>query len=109
MLYINGNTIKMTRGDTAHLVIPIILSDGSEYTMKPGDTLTLSCKKSIQDENYAFQKVIESGNTFHIQPDDTKNLEFGAYKYDIQLNTSNGDIYTVIDVSTFEILTEVTC
>lgn len=108
MLYIEGNTIRMTRGDSAYLNVPIIVS-GEEYTLKHGDRLTLSCKKSVNDKTYAFQKVVREGHIFHIEPKDTSNLEFGKYKYDIQLDTAEGDVYTIIDVSIFELLTEVTC
>ena len=109
MLYIEGNTIKLTRGDTAYLTVPIKLATEEEYTMQSGDTLVMSVKKSINDEHYAFQKQATNGNTIHIEPADTEQLAFGKYKYDIQLNTADGDVYTLIDVDVFELLPEVTC
>ena len=48
------------------------------------------------------------GAAIHIRPEDTKELSFGKYLYDIQLTTADGDIYTVIPPTTFEILKEVT-
>ena len=47
-------------------------------------------------------------NEFKIEPEDTKALECTHYRYDIQLNKSNGDVFTVIPPSYFRILTEVT-
>lgn len=109
MLYIIGNAIKLTRGDTAYLTIPLSLSTGEEYVMQPNDELVLSVKEHVLDTQPVMQKSIKGMNMFHIKPEDTANLFFGKYQYDIQLNTANGDVYTVIDVDTFEILREVTC
>jgi hypothetical protein len=108
MLYIKGNTISLTRGDTAYLTVPITSALGEEYTLSAKDTLTLSVKKNTSDTEYLFQKVLTGTNVFHIEPQDTASIPFGMYKYDIQLNTANGDVYTIIDVSTFVILEEVT-
>ena len=108
MLYIEGDSIKLTRGDTAYLDIPLATTNG-EYVMSSTDTLTFSVKKNTRETEYIFQKVIEGSNTFHIEPADTAALTFGKYMYDVQLNTTNGDVFTVIPPSTFEVLAEVTC
>ena len=109
MLNISGNNIKLTRGDTAYLSVPITMANGEPYEMQSTDTLTLSVKKWLTDTEYKFQKTSIGTNTFHIEPSDTKNLEFRKYVYDIQLQTAEGDVFTVIPTSEFEILTEVTC
>jgi hypothetical protein len=109
MLHIEGNTIKLTRGDTAYLTVPIKSATGEEYALQNGDTLVMSVKKTVNDAKYALQKLAVNGNTIHIEPADTAQLEFGKYKYDLQLNKANGDVYTLIEVDTFEILQEVTC
>ena len=108
MLYIEGNTIRLTRGDTAYLHIPLTSTEGA-YEMAPDDTLTLSVKKSTRDSEYTFQKVIKGSDVFRIDPSDTAETSFGKYTYDVQLQNSNGDIFTVIPPSTFEVLVEVTC
>lgn len=108
MLYIEGNTIRMTRGDTVYLTVPITTASGEEYIVQSDDALTLSVKKSIYDAEYIFQKVVTGENMFHIAPVDTASIEYGSYLYDIQLNKSNGDVYTIIDVSTLVIMSEVT-
>lgn len=107
MLYIEGHTIRMTRGDTVYLTVPLT-STTEAYEMGATDTLTLSVKRSERDTTFLLQKVSVGSNTFHIEPADTASLAFGVYKYDVQLNTSDGDVYTVIPPSTFELLTEVT-
>ena len=108
MLYIKGNSIKLTRGDTAYLTIPLELLTGEEYIMQPGDKLELTIKEYVLTNQALVHKEIIGGNVFHIEPTDTANVPFGKYKYDIQLTTSSGDVFTVIDTDTFEILQEVT-
>jgi hypothetical protein len=107
MLYVEGNSIKLTRGDTAYLTVGINRGD-EEYVVQPSDTLTLTVKKYTSDQSPAFQKVLSGETTFHIEPQDTASLAFGLYYYDIQLDTADGDTFTVVDVSVFEIMPEVT-
>ena len=110
MLYVDTDgTIQLTRGDTARLNVSVQNQiDQSEYAIGSGDTLTLTVKKAVTDEEPAFQKVVTGGSTFHIEPKDTAGLAFGKYKYDVQLTTAGGDVYTVIEPTTFEVLKEVT-
>lgn len=103
-------TIQLTRGDTARLAVPIINElDGEEYVIQSGDTLVFSVKKTVSDTEVLLEKVLKGENTFHIEPKDTAKMKFGHYKYDVQLTTAGGDVYTVIAPTTFEILSEVTC
>lgn len=110
MLYVESDgTIRLTRGDTARLTVNVTNDiDGNEYIIQEEDTLTLTVKKSISDSVASLQKVIHGSNAFHIEPADTASLDFGSYKYDIQLTTSGGDVYTVIGPATFTLLKEVT-
>lgn len=103
----NGD-VELTRGDTARLTVNISDDSGEAYEIQNGDELTLSLKKSIKDDEVVMSKTIKGSDTFHIEPKDTADLSFGKYKYDVQLTTEDGDVYTVIPPSTFEILTEVT-
>lgn len=109
MLYIDDKTIKLTRGDTARLTVPIInLANNGEYTMESGDILYFTVKKTAKDSDFLFQKSVTGSNSIHIRPEDTAALSFGKYKYDIQLTTATGDVYTVIEPSTFEVMEEIT-
>lgn len=105
----NGE-IGLTRGDTARLTITITneAADGGAYEIQATDVLTLSLKKSVNDAEYAFQKRVEGTNAFKIEPQDTSELAFGKYRYDVQLTTVEGDVYTVIPPTVFEIMQEVT-
>lgn len=110
MLYIEDDgTIRLTRGDTARLTVPITnQTDNGEYTMESGDILYFTVKKRAKDDDFLFQKSAEGSNAIHIRPEDTGVLSFGKYKYDVQLTTATGDVYTVIEPSTFEVMEEIT-
>lgn len=108
MLHIQDNKISLTRGDTAYLNISVEI-DEKPYDMQSDDTLTFSIKKSTSDETPVVQKTITGGTTIHIEPKDTSGLAFGKYKYDVQLDKSNGDVFTIIEPTAFVILEEVTC
>ena len=42
-----------------------------------------------------------------LNPEDTKELEFGSYVYDIQLTKANGDVDTFITASKLKLTAEV--
>lgn len=115
MLMLNvleNGTIELTRGDTARLEVDITLKDieGNEipYQIDSTDTLTFTVKKCVKDFKPCFQKKVTGGNVFHIKPCDTKHLPFGKYVYDVELVTSKGDTYTVIEKNIFKVCDEVT-
>ena len=106
----NDNSIELTRGDSAYIRVPIFLNngEGDEYFLDPLDKLIFSLKKSISDTEYAFQKKLTGDNVFHIEPKDTKDLEYGSYRYDVELITKTGDVFTVIPPTSFKLTSEVT-
>lgn len=110
MLYVeNDGSIRLTRGDTARLVVSIFNeSADADYIITENDTLTLSVKKKAKDAVTLILKQVIGSNVFHIQPTDTSKLPFGRYLYDVQLTTMSGDVYTVITPKTFELMQEVT-
>lgn len=110
MLYVNDdNSIRLTRGDTARILVPITNDlTGTTYELTDSDKLTLTIKKKETDSQPLVQKVLTGSNSFHILPSDTKDLSFGKYVYDVELTTEAGDVYTVIEPTTFELLKEVT-
>ena len=110
MLYIkSNNTIRLTRGDTAALTVSIVDDvNKQQYEMKITDVLKLSVKKDTHEADYCFQKVSTGKPNITIQPEDTKELDFGKYIYDVQLENSEGAVSTIIEPSTFEVLPEVT-
>lgn len=108
MLKIEEGKIYLTKGDTAYLQIAITLDDGTTYSTHEGDTLTLSVKKDLKDAAYALQKVVAANEVITILPTDTEELEYGKYVYDVQLNTSLDEVFTIIAPSGFYLKEEVT-
>lgn len=110
MLYIEANNkIRLTRGDTARFRIPITnLVNNIEYTIGSSDILYFTVKKNSKDDTFLFQKTSIGSNLIHIRPEDTANLSFGKYKYDVEINTESGDVYTVVEPAIFEIMEEIT-
>ena len=105
----NGREIYLTRGDDAYIDLKIQQPNFpfEEYKLSGKDECILSVKKKVNDEEYVFQKKLEN-NSFHIEPKDTKNLEFGSYCYDVQLTLEVGDVLTVVETSLFYVCSEVT-
>lgn len=102
--------IQLTRGDTARLSVFPTIGEGEEkqpYTVKEDDVLIFTVKKKYEDEAAVIEKKITGSTTFHIEPKDTKGLDFGKYKYDVQLTTADGDNYTFINKKDFIITEEV--
>lgn len=103
-------TIRLTRGDTARFTVQITNDKTNEpYVIGVDDTLTFSVKKTVNDVEAVLQKTVTGSDTLYIRPEDTSELSFTKYKYDVQLTTAGGDVFTVIGPSVLEILQEVTC
>lgn len=111
MLYVlEDGTIRLTRGDTARLIVSITndLDEGA-YELGENDTLTLSVRTNLKSTSeMCFQKTSIGSTSIQIDPADTSGLEFKKYVYDVQLTTHSGEVYTIVEPTTFEILPEVT-
>lgn len=104
---LNGGEIQLTRGDTARITVAVTIDEGQPYTLQEDDKLIFTVKKEYTDETALIEKEITGQNLFHIKPEDTKGLNFGRYKYDVQLKTADGDNYTVVADKVFTITNEV--
>lgn len=104
---ISNLDIKITRGDTAVIALALQNKDGSEYVPQEGDIILLTVKSSVYTKEILIQKKF-TDQQIKINPDDTNNLSYGKYYYDVQLTTVSGDVFTVITPHKFEIQSEVT-
>lgn len=94
--------LEMVRGDTLSFGIEISDDEGNLITP---DTISFSCKKTYNDDEYIFQKTLNDGislsqekpNTYivRVAPADTKNVDLGHYSYDLEISV-NGDIFTIL-------------
>ncbi len=99
--------LKIHRGDTK--IIPVrFLKDGKEvqYDLT---SVKLTVKKRVRDKDFIFQKtgvLVKNEYIIKIEPNDTKELEFGNYVYDVEITKKNGDVHTIL-FGMFKILGEV--
>lgn len=96
MLKVSGTTITMTRGDTAVLDVSLTDVTGAAYEMQAGDTLTITVRKTASESSDVLLTATSDNTSLCIRPQDTAGIQPGACSYDIQLNTAQGDVFTVI-------------
>ena len=105
---VRKNTIFLTRGDTFKAHLSISNPDGTEYIPVEGDTIRFALKENIEDQECLILRDIPIDTMLLIlNPEDTKELEFGSYIYDIQLTKANGDVDTFITASKLKLTAEV--
>ena len=108
MLNITNSEIKLTRGDSATILVQIKDLNGDIYNLEPGDKLLFTMKRNCNTTEIVIQKDITSDSIINITHDDTKNLDYGSYIFDVQCTLANGKVYTVIEPHLFIIENEVT-
>lgn len=107
MVEIKGTTIKMTRGDTLSLTITIM--NGAEpYEVQAGDVIRFALKKTYQDAEPLIEKTIDNETLgLQLEPEDTKELPFGSYVYDIEITMEDGTVDTFIAEANLTLAKEV--
>lgn len=96
MLKMRGNKITMSRGDFVCFAVDLRDVEGEEITLREGDALYFSAKKKETDVNYAIPPKKLDGNVLTLYSEDTYDLKFDTYLYDIQLVTKEGRTSTVV-------------
>ena len=100
-----NNAVTMTRGDTLRSPVGIFKRDGTEYEIQGGDTLRfamrpagLNAKETAFRHDVVLVKAISTATLIlELRPEDTKDLPFGKYKYDIELVMADGTTDTIIE------------
>ena len=106
--HVSGTSIELTRGDTFKRTLVLTDAEGNPFTPTNNDVIRFALKRKVKDEVVLINKIIPNDTLLlKIDPEDTKNLPFGDYVYDIQLTYPNGDVDTFITVSKFKITEEV--
>jgi len=104
---IEGNRISLTRGDSLILNI-VITKNGERYQPVTGDTVRFALKQQIPDDEPLILKNADiTTMTLTLDPEDTKELPFGTYYYDIELTTVDGYVDTFIGPAVFRLTEEV--
>lgn len=91
MFKIKGDNIYHTRGDSGGFTIELKDENGEEISEY---TAVMSVKRKLRDDEYLFQALVRDG-ACNILPEDTRNLPFGDYFYDIQVTTKDGAVQTI--------------
>lgn len=109
------NDITIVRGDTLKLTLTDIrLSDGTEYVLSDTDIVYLDVKKYAADKTAIIRKsatkakYIDGGLPFVFLPADTADLPIGEYYFDVRLFVDDDNIYTIIPMSKFRIVQNIT-
>ena len=107
--------IALVRGDTLKLTLTDIkLSDGAEYVLSDSDIVYLDVKKYATDKTAIIRKsatkadYIDGGLQFVFLPADTVDLPIGDYYFDVRLFVDDDNIYTIIPMSKFRIVQNIT-
>lgn len=111
MVIIDGQNIKMTRGDSASIVFRALNGDGDTYDeLDNGDVLQFQFGKKygspicVKRNVYRPEMDLDDFYTIHLEPDDTKyytvegeirELKFADYVYDVSIICS-GEVCTFI-------------
>lgn len=105
---VSGTTISLTRGDSFMATVSITDRDEKPYIPKEGDVVRFAMKTSYNDLDPILVKNVSIDTMKLIfDPEDTKNLAFGKYVYDIELTKSSGEVDTFITKATIKITEEV--
>ena len=104
---VNGHNISLTRGDTLRVQLHLTKND-EEYIPVAGDSIRFALKKKVTDSEPLIIKAIPIDTLIlEVEPNDTKPLAFGSYRYDIQITTADGDVDTFIGPANFTLTEEV--
>ena len=108
MLVITDNEVRLTRGDNADIIVQIKDLNGDTYELQEGDKLLFTMKRNCKTDIIVIQKDITSDQVISIEHNDTKDLDYGTYYFDVQCTLADGNVYTVIEPHPFIIEKEVT-
>lgn len=110
-MIIDGTHLYMTRGDSENLTVSCFLDENIEPFEK-GDIVEFTVRANYFSEKLIYKKVteftLEGKAQIIIEPEDTKDMEFRDYKYDIQITFADGRVKTVVKDSVLTIGGEVT-
>lgn len=104
----DDQNITLTRGDSAPFSVTLKM-DGEVYEMQDGDRIDFGVKADYDDAECVIHKTSTANPApFQIDPENTSDLEFGTYRYDVQFVAANGFTQTFIEKKRFKIDKEVT-
>ena len=101
MLKIEDNNIFLTRGDSATIEITIYQPDGVKpYVPATNDKIIFTVKNNVNNHEIALIKEFDSNLSISLIKNDTINLNFGKYYFDVRLENST-EYDTILTEGTF--------
>lgn len=103
MFVIDTDTKTMTiiKKDTASFDVAL-----DNYQLQDGDSVTFTIASTIEQEEPILQKVItdfvDGVATVFLTKEDT-DIEVGSYLYDIQVDTMDGRVDTIVGPAKFKV------
>lgn len=95
------NMISMVAKDTGDFVVSV-----DNYLLAEGDTVYFTVNVDLEKENPLISKevkeFVDNKAVVRLTTQDT-NLAIGTYYYDIQINTADGRVDTVLGPAKFKI------
>lgn len=108
MQKVSNTKITMTRGDTCKIQLFLSNDNGEPYTPDENDVIRFAAKSSYSDQEPVIYITIPNDTLLlEIRPEDTKELPFGTYVYDMQITFADGSIDTFITKGMLKIEEEV--
>ena len=108
---IKGTNISMTRGDSEAIKVTVKDTLGNVIPLVTGDTIYFTVREYVMSTTKVIEKIVtefDDGEALiTINPQDTGNLKFTSYVYDIQLTKEDGSVKTIITPANFTITGEV--
>ena len=94
--FLDNFGIEATKGDTIVYPFVVVNNDKSIYQVQSGDIINFGMKKNYSDAECIIEKTINVETlTLVLEHNDTKNLDIGAYHYDIQITKAeNNEVHT---------------
>lgn len=99
MVKIDGTQIEMTRGDS--LLVTVTVMDGDqEYTPMESDVIRFAMSKKYKSkpgyELYVTKVIPTDTMILELLPEDTSDIPYGTYNYDIQITRMDGRVDTFL-------------
>lgn len=101
------NAMTVIKKDTASFDISL-----DNYSLADGDKVTFTIAHDVEEEEPLVQKIVTEFNeegtaTISLTKTDT-DLEIGTYKYDVQVDTADGLVDTVVGPAKFKVIGGIT-
>lgn len=104
----DNDNIKIVRGDCASFEIESYNADGSPYILEDHDHYVFTVKESPYSEEILLRIELPKKEAHvDIKNIHTNNLDFGTYRYDIELIFGDGERNTTIQNKRFRVAEEV--